>query len=89
MSFLFTLSSNSSNYTVVNVCIILYIYCIIGVHLFKDNDPFHFSSIQRALATLFTIGTLEDWSEVYFTGKILDACCSLEFTELKILPHLS
>jgi voltage-gated sodium channel len=42
-----------------------YIFAIIGITLFGQNDPGHFGGLGRALMTLFQIITLEGWVEIY------------------------
>jgi hypothetical protein len=32
---------------------IAYVFAVIGVTIFKKNDPFHFGSLDRALLSLF------------------------------------
>jgi voltage-gated sodium channel len=41
--------------------IMLYIYAIIGVHLFGGHDKEHFGSLPQAFLTLFQTITLDDW----------------------------
>ena len=38
----------------------LYMYGIAGVHLFRQNDPWHFQSVPRAMLSLFRCATLCD-----------------------------
>jgi voltage-gated sodium channel len=44
--------------------IILFIYAIVGHHLFKNVDPQHWSSFPTSAITLFQIMTLEGWVNV-------------------------
>jgi voltage-gated sodium channel len=41
--------------------LVLYMYAVIGVHLFAVADPAHWRSLPRAGLTLFEILTLEGW----------------------------
>jgi voltage-gated sodium channel len=44
--------------------LILYVYAVVGVHLFAGADPAHWGSLPRAGLTLFEILTLEGWVEL-------------------------
>src|SRR3712207_5309322 len=44
--------------------ILLFIYAIVGYHLFRNVDPQHWSSFPTSLITLFQIMTLEGWVNV-------------------------
>ena len=44
--------------------IIVYIYAIVGYHLFSEADPTHWRTLGRSVLTLFEIITLEGWTEV-------------------------
>ena len=44
--------------------IIVYIYAIMGYHLFHAHDPQNWGSLGKSLLTLFNIITLEGWTEV-------------------------
>jgi voltage-gated sodium channel len=44
--------------------LMLYVYAVLGVHLFREVDPEHWASLPRAALTLFEILTLEGWIEV-------------------------
>ena len=35
-----------------------------GVHLFHNNDPWHFRNLARASITLFRLSMMEDWRPV-------------------------
>lgn len=43
---------------------ILYVYAILGVHLFREVDPERWGHLGVALLTLFEIVTLEGWVEI-------------------------
>lgn len=43
---------------------ILYVYAILGVHLFREVDPERWGHLGLALLTLFEIVTLEGWVEI-------------------------
>ncbi len=44
--------------------IIVYIYAIIGHHLFHETDPEHWRTLGVSLLTLFEVITLEGWAEI-------------------------
>lgn len=43
---------------------LLYIYAVVGVNLFRGIDPAHWGSLGQALLTLFQMLTLEGWVEI-------------------------
>jgi voltage-gated sodium channel len=44
--------------------IIIYIYAIVGFHLFHEHDPANWRTLGISLLTLFNIITLEGWTDV-------------------------
>ena len=44
--------------------IIVYIYAIMGYHLFHENDPDNWGNLGMSLLTLFNVITLEGWTDV-------------------------
>ena len=46
--------------------LVFYMLAILGMMLFKENDPWHFGSLQLAMLTLFRCATLEDWTDVMY-----------------------
>ena len=48
--------------------IVVYIYAIMGYHLFHEHDPDNWRSLGVSLLTLFNIITLEGWTEVMNTA---------------------
>ncbi len=53
---------------VVLLGLILYVYAVVGVHLFAGVDPGNWGSLPRAALTLFEILTLEGWVEIMNTS---------------------
>jgi voltage-gated sodium channel len=51
-------------YVIMLLAILFYIYSIIGVFVFGDNDPMHFGDLHHALVTLFKVLTLEGWTDI-------------------------
>ena len=48
--------------------IIVYIYAIMGYHLFSETDPESWGSLGAATLTLFNIITLEGWTDVMYAA---------------------
>ena len=48
--------------------IVVYIYAIMGHHLFHQHDPENWRTLGISVLTLFNIITLEGWTEVMFTA---------------------
>jgi voltage-gated sodium channel len=44
--------------------LLLFVYGVLGVHLFRDADPAHWGDLGTALLALFQILTLEGWVEL-------------------------
>ena len=41
-----------------------YVFGIIGNMLFANNDPFHFGQLHYAMISLFSVATMDGWSDV-------------------------
>ena len=54
----------SVGHVMVLMAIVVYIYAIMGYHLFSEHDPEHWGSLGAAVLTLFEIITLEGWIDV-------------------------
>ena len=46
--------------------VLFYIYAVMGVFMFRSNDPVHFYDLSTSLLTLFRVVTLEDWTDVMY-----------------------
>lgn len=53
-------------YILVLLLLVFYLFAIVGIYAFRDNDPFHFGDIFVAHLTLFRCSTLEDWTDVMY-----------------------
>ena len=51
-------------HVIVLMSIVVYIYAIMGYHLFHEHDPTHWRNLGVSVLTLFNIITLEGWTEV-------------------------
>jgi len=50
------------------LAVTFYMFAILGLLLFSENDPFHFGVLHRAMLTLFRMCTFEDWTDVLYTN---------------------
>jgi Tfp pilus assembly protein FimT len=46
-----------------------YIYAVLGVDLFSENDPVRFGSLPMAMLTLLQTATLSGWDDVLYTNQ--------------------
>jgi voltage-gated sodium channel len=51
--------------------LILYIYAVTGVHLFRDADPANWGNLGVALMTLFQVLTLEGWVDLMRVSMVV------------------
>ena len=56
----------SMGYVGILLALNFYVYAVMGVFLFRENDPVHFCDLPRAMLTLFRVVTLEDWTDVMY-----------------------
>lgn len=48
--------------------LLFYIYAVIGQTLFSQHDPVHWGTLHISLLSLFRALTLEDWTDLMYTG---------------------
>ncbi|MDB4055341.1 ion transporter, partial [Akkermansiaceae bacterium] len=53
-------------YVSILLFILFYVYAVVGVILFRANDPIHFGDLWTSLLSLFRVVTLEDWTDVMY-----------------------
>lgn len=53
-------------YVSILLFIFFYVYAVMGVILFRENDPIHFGDLWTALLSLFRVVTLEDWTDIMY-----------------------
>jgi voltage-gated sodium channel len=53
-------------YVTILLFLLFYIYAVVGVMLFRENDPVHFGDLWTSLLSLFRIVTLEDWTDIMY-----------------------
>ena len=58
----------SVGHVIMLMSIVVYIYAIMGFHLFHAHDPEHWGSLAISLLTLFNIITLDGWTNVMDTA---------------------
>jgi voltage-gated sodium channel len=46
--------------------LLFYVYAILGVLMFRDNDPQHFLNLHTSFLSLFRISTFEDWTDIMY-----------------------
>ncbi|MBX3355818.1 MAG: ion transporter [Phycisphaeraceae bacterium] len=56
----------SMGYVGLLLLLLFYVYGVLGVFLFRSNDPLHFRDLQTSLITMFRVVTLEDWTDVLY-----------------------
>ena len=54
----------SMTYVALLLCVLFYVYAVMGVGLFGHADAAHFGSLGASALTLFQIVTLEGWAEI-------------------------
>jgi voltage-gated sodium channel len=54
----------SMTYVALLLCVLFYVYAVMGVGLFGLADAAHFGSLAASALTLFQIVTLEGWAEI-------------------------
>ena len=55
----------SMGYVGLLLFLIVYIYGVLGTHLFRSTDPSHFGNLGISLLSLFQVITLEGWAEIF------------------------
>lgn len=56
----------SMGYVALLLMLLFYIYAVAGVFLFSKNDPVNFGALPQAFGTLFSVVTLEGWTNLMF-----------------------
>ena len=65
--------------------IVVYIYAIIGYHLFSQHDPENWRDLGRSLLTLFNIVTLEGWTDIMFKAMDLNEFAWIYFVSFVVI----
>lgn len=72
------------------LAILFFIYAVLGVFLWRENDPVHFRNLGVSLLTLFRVITLEDWTDIMYIqmkGSIGYAFTERELAIIETDPH--
>ena len=56
----------SIGYIVILLLLVFYLYAIVGITIFRTNDPWHYRDLQTTMLTLFRASTLEDWTDIMY-----------------------
>ena len=75
----------SMGHIVILMSIIFYVYAVAGYHLFHQHDPQHWETLGLSLLTLFRIVTLEDWTDIMYTGMELSPYAWIYFVSFVVL----
>ena len=67
------------------MAVIFYVYAIMGFHLFHEHDPQHWGNVGIALLSLFRIATLEDWTDLMYTGMELSPIAWIFFVSFVVI----
>ena len=65
--------------------VIVYIYAIIGYHLFSEHDPENWRNLGISILTLFNIITLEGWTVVMLTAMDLNPLAWIYFVSFVVM----
>ncbi len=65
--------------------VLFYIYAVLGVFLWRDNDPVHFPDLGTAMLSLFRVITLEDWTDIMYIQMTGSAGYDFTDTEQQII----
>ena len=65
--------------------IVVYIYAIIGYHLFGEHDPENWRDLGRSLLTLFNIITLEGWTDIMFKAMEMNELSWIYFVSFVVI----
>lgn len=78
----------SMGYVGILLLLNFYVYAVMGVFLFRENDPVHFRDLPTAMLTLFRVVTLEDWTDVMYIQMFgSDVYAYDNTTGIEPIPH--
>ena len=75
----------SVGHVIMLMSIVVYIYAIMGFHLFHSHDPEHWGSLAISLLTLFNIITLDGWTGVMDTAMQQHAYAWIYFVSFVVV----
>lgn len=50
--------------------LVYYLYAVVGLMMFQDNDPHHFPDLHTAMLSLFRASTFEDWTDIMYINYL-------------------
>jgi len=68
--------------------ILFYIYAVLGVMLFGDNDPKHYANLGDSMLSLFRVVTLEDWTDIMYINMYGSDNYGYELSEMSRYPGI-
>lgn len=75
-------------YVTILLFILFYIYAVLGVMLFSDNDPKHYATLGNSMLSLFRVVTLEDWTDIMYINMYGSDQYGYEAAELAKYPEI-
>ncbi|MDH5544285.1 MAG: ion transporter [Gammaproteobacteria bacterium] len=65
--------------------LLFYVYAVVGNTLFAEHDPKHWGTLHISLLSLFRTLTLEDWTDLMYTGMELYSWSWIYFVSFVLL----
>jgi len=56
----------SIGYIFLLLCLVYYLYAVVGILLFSSNDPFFMGALHRTMLCLYKSSTMEDWMDIMY-----------------------
>ena len=75
-------------YVTILLFILFYIYAVLGVMLFGDNDPKHYADLGDSMLSLFRVVTLEDWTDIMYINMYGSDNYRYELSEMSRYPGI-
>lgn len=75
-------------YVTILLFILFYIYAVLGVMLFGDNDPKHYADLGNSMLSLFRVVTLEDWTDIMYINMYGSDNYGYELSEMSRYPGI-
>ena len=70
--------------------LVFYMFAILAMILFKENDPWHFATLHLSILSLFRASTFEDWTDIMYINMFgCDAYGYGDTPELCVRSHAS
>ena len=68
--------------------ITFFAFAVGAIISFRDNDPWHFGTLDRALLTLFRMATFEDWTDVMYINMYGSANYGYDASTYEMLAEM-